>query len=129
MLFKEVLAEKGYMPFDTKLTVVGTVSDMCVLTSAVNALSEGFEVQVYVPGINAGSAAPDPQWTQCTSDGTPGPIGGEECCVPLPSLIREQPNAYPNWQKLVYQCQWASGIANALEYMQMAGAELLWTLP
>jgi len=123
--FKDVLAELGYMKQNTKLTVMGTVTDQCVLTSVLGAVRVGYDVQVYVPGLNGGSAEPDEGWTKCTN-GEPGP---DACCVPLPQEIASQPSAHPMWKERAYQCQYAAGYKNALDYMQLAGATLLQTPP
>jgi len=104
-----VLADRGYMPENTKITVAGTEADMCVLTSALKALTYGFEVDVFEPGLNGGWSGPQ-DWCSI-----PFP-GGE---VPLPE----------NWKELVYKCQGAAGRKQAIDYMTEGGAQILWQLP
>lgn len=125
--FGEVLKSMGYTPKNTRLTIVGTISDMCVLTSVVNALNLGYEVQVYVPGLNGGSPEPDAGWTAC-DQGQPGdPFSA--CCVPLPKEIKSNPINTRGWKDNLPLCQASSGYENALQYMKLAGAELLYKVP
>lgn len=123
MSLDEVLASLGYEADNTELTIVGTIADMCVLTSTVHARSLGYPVQVYVPGINGGSDTADSEWFGCSEDMVPDPYVA--CCAPKTDA-EDLPN---NWMELVYKCQFAAGLANALAYMQMAGATPIYEPP
>lgn len=99
----DVLKGRGYTPSNTKITVVGTEADMCVLTSTLHALQYGFTVDVYEPGLNGGWDGPS-DW----------------CDVDVSS---------PGWEKKAFECQGAAGRKEALGYMEAAGARVLWQLP
>ena len=119
-VFNDVLSEHGYTPENTKLTMVGTEADVCVLTSTILALDLGYDVQVYVPGINPNELLAVPEWTACTSDGK---VGSEyaECCVPTPSQIRDLPANNTEWRDRATHCQVGPGFVDTLDYMQLAG--------
>jgi len=121
----DVLADRGYAAEDTRLTIAGTVSDMCVLTSALDALVAGFQARVFVPGLNGGSTEADAEWSRCV-DGQPGP---DACCVPSPREIARHPRRHAGWQERAANCQAAAGLDNALRYMRLAGAKLLHRVP
>merc|ERR1711879_266424 len=92
---KDVLAQQGFAPANTTLTMVGTMVDMCVLTSVLHARSLGYAVDVYEPGLNGDSPASD--W-----------------CLPLPGSNEPMPK---NWLEKLYRCQGSAGRSAALQYM------------
>lgn len=104
---KDVLAQQGFTVDNTKLTIVGTVVDMCVLTSTVHATTLGYSVDVYEPGLNGDGAIQD--W-----------------CLPLPNSGEPMP---ADWQEILYTCQGSAGREAALQYMEMSGATVLEELP
>lgn len=105
----DVLADRGFTPQNTKITVTGTKADRSVMASTLHALSNGFAVDVYEPGVSGGWDGPK-QWCDI-------PIAGST--TPLPD----------NWQELVIQCAGHAGREAALGYMKQAGARILWQLP
>jgi len=99
----DVLKGRGYTPSNTKITIVGTEADMCVLTSTLHAMQYGFKVDVYEPGLNGGWDGPS-DW----------------CDIDVSS---------PGWEEKAFECQGAAGRKEALGYMEAAGARVLWQLP
>lgn len=108
-LLVEVLSSYGFGPEDAKLSIVGTLADMCVMTSTVHASFLGYAVDVYEPAIHGGHDGP---WDWCD--------------IPRPSSNEPLPD---NWQELVWSCQGAAGREAALEYMHAAGATIVYDLP
>ena len=84
---------------------------MCVLTSTINALTYGFEVDVFEPGLNGGWDGPH-DWNGPGNRNIPFPGDNE----PLPD----------NWMELVAKCQGGSGRKQVIEYMKEGGAQILW---
>jgi len=105
----DVLAKQGYLSFNTVITVVGILTDMCVLKSAMHARELGFEVRVV---------------RRATYSSHTGPLPSANWSLPPPKEIK---NALDNWQHAVYTYSDGSscGAEWAYAYMEVAGIQVV----
>jgi len=105
-----VLTERGFASSEADLTVVGTVADMCVMTSVVHACALGYSVSVLehvVLGGGEDSAALQEGWA-----------------LPEPSSSSKG-SGPQDWRMNVYNSYTAAGRRRAFRYMEAAGAKIV----